>query len=268
MAQNSSESECGCCHLRNSIWDICKRMDWHERSFVRDFDWDACAGSLSDLKGNRRKRRRTVVYDDGMLDWGKGKLLAAYLDLFFCGDVCRKSPCFEKGRKENGDSNCALCSGCICGKDDDVMKGSYTIEAALIIPVVVFSVFFVWFLGFYKHNQTACQAICREAVYVGLEAGRCDKDVEAAMYQVLEEQSRFLPGAKETEIEISAGKKELEAKLNVTMKVPFVFLGSSEMPKVWTVSGQAAISSRHPVSEVRQMRRLEGMLGWQNTEEN
>ena len=137
------------------------------------------------------------------------------------------------------------------------MKGSYTVEAALVFPLVLFSVLLVWFLGFYRHNQTACQAICREAVYVGLEARRCGRDAEAAMYKVLEEQTGHLPGVSETQIQVSVKDKELIANLEAAMHFPFRFLTGSSVPEVWVISGEASISSRHPAAVVRQIKRAE-----------
>lgn len=137
------------------------------------------------------------------------------------------------------------------------MKGSYTVEAALICPWILFSIILVWYLGFYEHNQTACQAICREAVYVGLEAKRCGRDIEAAMQAVLEEQGKMLPGMQKLETDVSVTKKRVTAKMRVSMQFPFSIWQNTENSEAWTISKEASASAEHPVNVLRAFRRAE-----------
>ena len=137
------------------------------------------------------------------------------------------------------------------------MKGSCTVEAAMVFPWILFSVIFIWYLGFFQHNKAVCQAICREAVYVCLEAKNCRKDVESAMQKVLEEQTAWLPGNPDTDTNAEVEGSKLYAKIDMTMEFPFAFFNKTKLGGTWEITGEASLWAEYPVKEIRVLRKIE-----------
>ena len=137
------------------------------------------------------------------------------------------------------------------------MKGSYTIEAALICPWILFSVIMLWYLGFFQHNRVVCSAICKEAAYAGLEAVRCKEDVEAGVQRVLDDRLNWLPGNPHIETEVNISRSEIQVCVNMEMEFPFIFWKGTEMGEVWELSEEMTLPIVEPVRNIRTLRSLE-----------
>lgn len=53
------------------------------------------------------------------------------------------------------------------GKIQPVVSGSYTIEAALILPLILFIITALIYLGFYLHDQDRLEAVINETLLIG-----------------------------------------------------------------------------------------------------
>ena len=73
--------------------------------------------------------------------------------------------CCQKGRKKDRAAICPVSVGGVYRSFGNLietgLRGSYTVEASLIVPIVLFAVLFVINSAFYMHNQT----VVRETVY-------------------------------------------------------------------------------------------------------
>lgn len=134
-------------------------------------------------------------------------------------------------------------------------------EAACVCPLVILSVLFLWYLGFYQHNRIACQGICREAVYKGLDAKRDQQDVAAAVQEVLDKQSAGLLAVDDIRTECSVVGRNIEASMWVRMHFPFGIWKGTEADGEWLIEEQASVSGEHPVTAIRRLRRLQRLRG-------
>lgn len=134
-------------------------------------------------------------------------------------------------------------------------------EAACICPLVVLSVLFLWYLGFYQHNRIVCQGICREAVYKGLDAKYDQRDVTAAVLEVLDTQTSALFAVDDIRTECTAAGRTIEASLQVRMHFPFGIWKGTETDGAWMIEEQASVSGEHPVIVIRRLRRLQKLRG-------
>jgi len=137
------------------------------------------------------------------------------------------------------------------------MKGSYTIEIALLSPWIIISVIFLWYLGFFQHNKVVCQAICKEAAYAGLEAKRCKEDVEAAVHNVLNTRCDWLPGDPQIEKEANIRGNEICVRMDLTMEYPFSFFPGTVIDEEWKVSEEVTLSFTEPVKVIKELRKIE-----------
>ncbi len=135
------------------------------------------------------------------------------------------------------------------------MKGSYTAEAACVCPLILFSLVFLWYLGFYQHNRIACQAICREAVYKGLDAERDERDGRAAALAVLSAQSGNLFSVDDIRTEATVSGKVIKASMTVRMHFPFGIWKGNGAGGDWVIEEHASLVIEHPAKVIRNLRR-------------
>ena len=57
-----------------------------------------------------------------------------------------------------------------------ILHGSYTVEAAVVCPMIFLVIVLIWYLGAFWHNQIVCQAVCQEAVYAGMNGTERNTD--------------------------------------------------------------------------------------------
>ena len=143
------------------------------------------------------------------------------------------------------------------------MKGSYTVEAAFVFPMILGVLTLIWYLGFYQHNRIVCQAICQEAVYAGMKARWEGRDEEAAIQRVLTEQTEYLFVSKNVQTEYKAGREQMEASVMVRMMYPFIFFEGMSDGDGWVICESASLDVSHPVTSIRRIRKLRGLIGKQ-----
>lgn len=148
----------------------------------------------------------------------------------------------KKQQKQRGDNRIILC-------------GSYTVEAAVICPVIFLVIVLIGYLGAFWHNQVVCQAVCQEAVYAGMKAKWEGKDEAAAMQNVLSEQANHLFLAEQVQGQQKVQGKRLKASMTAEMRFPLCFLPGMHTDP-WEISEQAELQTEHPITAIRKIRRL------------
>lgn len=142
-----------------------------------------------------------------------------------------------------------------------VLCGSYTVEAAVVCPMIFLVIVLIWYLGAFWHNQIVCQAVCQEAVYAGMKAKWEGKDEAAAMQRVLSEQSSYLFLADQVQGWQKVQGNQLKASMTAEMRFPLRFLPGMNTES-WKISEQAELQTEHPVTAIRKMRRLQRWKEW------
>ena len=142
-----------------------------------------------------------------------------------------------------------------------ILCGSYTVEAAVVCPMIFLVIVLIWYLGAFWHNQIVCQAVCQEAVYAGMKAKWEGKDEAAAMQRVLSEQSSHLFLADQAQGRQKVQGNRLKASMTAEMRFPLRFLPGMNTES-WKISEQAELQTEHPVTAIRKMRRLQRWKEW------
>ncbi len=99
-------------------------------------------------------------------------------------------------------------------------KGSYTVEASIVVTVTILVLGALIILTFYVHDRAVSQALMCEAAAIGSNTATVEKRtkaVEEAKKQITA--SRFL-GSRDVESSVSAGKKKVSASFDARYPVP------------------------------------------------
>ena len=81
--------------------------------------------------------------------------------------------------------------GC-CFLDKSTVKGSYTVEAALILPIILFIIIGLMYLGFYLHDKVKIQSIINDTSTRGGELIQYEADLETGLIDYDRYQNRSL----------------------------------------------------------------------------
>lgn len=127
-------------------------------------------------------------------------------------------------------------------------RGSSTVEAALLMPMILTTLILVIYLSAYKHNQVVAEAICQEAVYAGVEADRSHLNVLHAMNEMLEKEKRYLFFANSISTNARKNADIITAEIEVTMDLALPLLGSARLE---TIRKTVVGSCVHPVKIMR-----------------
>ena len=119
------------------------------------------------------------------------------------------------------------------------LKGSYTVEASLVITIIMFVLAALIFCTFYIHDRATLQAMVCEAAAVG-SSFATDEEREEAVQKVVGgiEAGRFL-GSRNLNGNVAMGKKEITVLWNTEYPVPgfaakYLAEGKLEARKSWT----------------------------------
>ncbi len=101
-------------------------------------------------------------------------------------------------------------------------RGSFTVEAALIMPIVLMVILIVFFFVLYMYNRGVIQnAAYRGAEQIFYHAGESNEDVKKECNRVvLKDLENSLVGVQNTEIEIEVSANEIEITVTGRLNVP------------------------------------------------
>ncbi|WP_313133950.1 TadE family protein [Anaerocolumna sp.] len=75
--------------------------------------------------------------------------------------------------------------------DKSTVKGSYTVEAALILPMILFIIAGLLYLGFYLHDKVKIQSVINDISTKGRELIQYEADLKTGLIDYDHYQSRF-----------------------------------------------------------------------------
>ena len=105
-------------------------------------------------------------------------------------------------------------------KKKGVMRGSYTIEAAVLLSMITFVLAALILTAFYLHDRSVCQSTACEAAAAGNNFFR-QKDRSAAAAEVKKHFTKErLLGSRSLSEKTAAGKKEVSAQWKAVYPIP------------------------------------------------
>lgn len=139
-------------------------------------------------------------------------------------------------------------------------KGSYTVEAAVILPLTVLILAAVLLTAFYIHDQSMAQGIVCE---IAATAGNCrteqERQEKAAQLRNKVTSSGFL-GSRGVHASTAVGKSEIHAACTASYPVPGIaaqFLTKGE----WKTDKSWQLKVTDPVKTIWQIRGVKGLIG-------
>ena len=130
-----------------------------------------------------------------------------------------------------------------------IKKGSFTIEAALLMPLVLMILIGVLYLDFFVHDRAYLTAAAYEAAVSGSMEGYKKK---GNIYEKADIQGRMLGG-----IGLLGGKNlRMQTNAGKTVKVPAGFLGQK-----WKLEVSGKAKPLRPVGWIRKVKGTVDMLG-------
>lgn len=134
-----------------------------------------------------------------------------------------------------------------------------TLEASLIIPMVLGGIVFILYIGFYLYNscaikQAAYIAALRGSQVKNASSDEIEKYVEQQLDDLLSHQI-LAKGNIEKEIKVSIWK--VKVKINTDIKMPLAEWLSS-ITNLWKIEGEAEASRVDPIEIIRGARKLNG----------
>lgn len=135
------------------------------------------------------------------------------------------------------------------------LRGSYTVEAALLMVLIIPLLAGIIYLGFYLHDEAAMQNAAYELAVLGsLHYGEKDGE-EIVKERKREIASQLFLGIQEVETKIHTGKKKVTADFQGSLQVPGLvmrfFCGNR-----LEIRGHAALSAPQPQKTVMRIHLL------------
>lgn len=139
------------------------------------------------------------------------------------------------------------------------MKGSCTVEAAMIMPVVIAAIVIVIYSAFYLHDRTVLNGIAYKAALRGSQAGESDKDLMAAGARnmavgFMEHRLLAARNVKVTaRVEEGAVKVVCDGEFHIPTGMITGILSEKEMPRI---RAEKRVEIREPTAFIRDCRKI------------
>ncbi len=138
-------------------------------------------------------------------------------------------------------------------------RGSYTVEAAVVVPITFFVLAALILCGFYVHDRVVFQSIACEITAAG--SNYCTEKEQKKVISDLKKSvkaKRFL-GSRNISANVSSGKKEINAAFSASYPMPGMVIryfskGTLKIKKSW--SGKR----EDPAETIRVLRGAERIL--------
>lgn len=117
-----------------------------------------------------------------------------------------------------------------------LQRGSFTVETALIMPVVITVILIMLFFVLYMYNRGIMQnAVCRGAKTVFYYENESNENIQKECSRiVLEDLENSLVGVKDVEVEVKVSANQIEIILTGRLNVPEVLVPKgSSMEELW-----------------------------------
>jgi len=128
-----------------------------------------------------------------------------------------------------------------------------TIEASLIIPIVLGGIVFIMYIGFYLYNfatikQTAYIAALRGSQLRNVSSAEIENFVEKQVDELLQRQIVAKEDIKK-EVKVSMGN--IKVKIYTGVKIPFA-------ENILEINGESQVNRMEPIEIIRGVRKING----------
>lgn len=139
-------------------------------------------------------------------------------------------------------------------------KSAYmTVEAALVIPMILGGIIFVLYIGFYLYNfttikQTAYIAALRGSQIKNVSLAEIEKFVEKQIDETLSEQ---LLAKEDIRKEVKVSRGNIRVKIYTDVKIPLIKL----LPLTehwWEIKEEVRVNKIDPIEIIRGVRKING----------
>ncbi len=138
------------------------------------------------------------------------------------------------------------------------LNGYMTVEAAMIMPVVWFVIFFVLFLGFFLYDRCIAEQDCK---IILLQTSNMEEKNEAEIMRKIRERVNLADKKKllftnSIEKELNVNDKKTEIKIKGVVPTVLHSLLKDEKYSIFTYSAEYETDRYDPVHYIRSCRRL------------
>ena len=222
------------------------------------------------------------VYDFGMwkVCW-KGRCVALSSRRFCAGNCARYgvvdaidylvgclgrrvSICMER-TKAKADSVCALLSGRVSMVHTlkENQKGMATLEMTILMPILIFIIGILLYMGFYVYNRTAlyCDGFIAASKSVENPTLENPEALQIGTGQMGKQMQDQLIAMQNASYEVSISYAEVSVAYEGKMEVPFIGEGSMFSSQgVFSISGKVRSQRHTPVTFIRQCKKVEKLV--------
>lgn len=140
-----------------------------------------------------------------------------------------------------------------------LLKGSFTIEATFIFPLVVSVVLFIIYSAFYLHNEAVIQGVAYEIAIYGTMLDKSDKSV---MQEKMEKKYKDaidgrLISMDEPKLNIECEGKTI--KVNICGRMDTVIFGISDNYNDRLISAERIVKYSNPIDKIWVLKLIENL---------
>ena len=138
------------------------------------------------------------------------------------------------------------------------MKGYFTVEVALLFPVVFFIYVFILYIGFYQYDRCLLEQDCMRVALKGSIAQRYgnEKALQTMKQADMEREMQKYLGLYIEEPEFSAGRGLVSVKMDASLCFPFSNLLLGFENDIWEIHTDVETVGQDPVFYIRLCNRL------------
>ena len=137
----------------------------------------------------------------------------------------------------------------------------FTVEAAMVLPVVIFAIVLLIYLAFYQYNRCVMEQDMGWLALKGCIEGEADKEILIGIldnYSNTLNENKFMMW-KMSDVEIKLERENVEVTRNGELHFPFSgFGGNDKVGNYWTTTAVYKNQRINPVDYIRIYRKITG----------
>lgn len=140
------------------------------------------------------------------------------------------------------------------------LDGSYTVEAAVIVPLTVWVVVLLMFGAFYEYNVcTMWQGAYTAALRGEIQGGESARKKQAAQEKIMYDLQNELWMTENQEYEVWAGRGSIQTQIRADLRVP----ADRELFRtLWRLEAKGVADRIRPVTFIRACNKAEDIKQW------
>lgn len=145
-------------------------------------------------------------------------------------------------------------------ENNRILNGSYTVEAAVIVPLTVWVVVLLMFGAFYEYNVCSMwQGAYAAALRGEIQGGGADRRKQAAEEKLLYTLQSELWMTENQEYEAEAGRGSIRTRIRADLRVP---VDRDLFQTLWRLEAEGVAGRIRPVAFIRACNKAEDIKQW------